>query len=61
MNSTEALINALRGIQDTLEEQTKLLRDLTYYPTNDREPPRLLTGIAGAVEVLRDDEQETRT
>lgn len=53
MNNTatlEDLVKALQGIQDALEEQTKLLRDITYYPSNEK-PPRVLTSVLGAVEV----------
>ena len=52
----EALVKALQGIQDTLEEQTKLLRDVTYYPANDIYQPRILSSIIGAVETTPADE-----
>ncbi len=52
----EALVSALQGIQDALEEQNKLLQDITYYPANKIDPPRLLTGVLGAVEVMRAEE-----
>lgn len=46
------IAEALQGIQDALEMQTELLRDVTYYPTDATKQPRLLTGVIGPVEVI---------
>lgn len=66
MKTDIEMVSSMRRIADALERQTVILDDLqvelkalrmlvsdcSYYPSDERQVPRIVVGIAGAVETV---------
>ena len=66
MKTDIEMVSSMRRIADALERQTAILDDLqvelkalrmlisdcSYYPSDERQAPRIVVGIAGAVETV---------
>lgn len=66
MKTDIEMVSSMRRIADALEKQTAILDDLqvelkalrmlisdcSYYPSDERQVPRIVVGIAGAVETV---------
>ena len=46
------IAEAVRRLAEAVEDQNNLLRDVVRYPADQKQPPRVIVGVAGAVEVM---------